>query len=115
MDWSLRYGDARTLRLLHKKADRGEATPLDALPELGEDEAPFWAAFWQLDVARPRGFGISGIPISEVLAYAELRGIDDLEARAEFLDMIQAMDRHRLLYHESNGDVQHGNPDQADD
>lgn len=62
-------------------------------PELPDHLQLYWQAFQVLTLSRPtNGFSVGAIPLSEILAYAELLGIQGLEAREDLVRFIRAMD-----------------------
>lgn len=73
---------------------RGKETPvLDAKPELYADLIPIWNAFNELSAGRHVGMGgVSGLAASDVAAWLDLAGIEDLETRALWWRLIRAMD-----------------------
>ncbi len=54
---------------------------------------PVWIAFQRLSRSRPAGMDAGSIQIEAVTAYFALIGLEDLECRDAWLDMIQEMDR----------------------
>lgn len=50
----------------------------------------YLAAFDRLSPSRPSGFAPGAIPVSEILAYGQALGFDDLQ---ELLDRVRACDR----------------------
>jgi len=54
---------------------------------------PFWDAFWVLHGSRGASMGgPMPIPLTEMLAWCDLRGIEDSEDRMELLQHIRTMD-----------------------
>lgn len=73
--------------------ETGEAPPaLAARPALPADLVPYWEAFAVLSCARGVGHGPQRITLGDVLAYCELRGVDDSEERVRLVHLVQAMD-----------------------
>lgn len=69
-----------------------QAPALQRCPELwAENEAPF-TAFCRLSKSRQPGLAPGPIPVSEVLAYCQLIGLDDAEEALRLLDLVQACD-----------------------
>jgi hypothetical protein len=58
-------------------------------PELDDDVAETYYAFYELNQCRQTGFGISPISASDIYAYAKMCEFDDL---AHFFKRIKAMD-----------------------
>jgi hypothetical protein len=92
----LKNGDPLALRLYRKKQARGEATPLDDLPDVHEDGQLAWDMFTDLDRSRPRGMGISGISIVEFEAWLRVHGINDQQEIADLFDLVYSLDSVRL-------------------
>ena len=71
---------------------------LESKPDLYDDLRPLWQAFWQLSRCRPSGWGPSAIPVSEIVAYLDLRHITDPDTRVEWADLIAVMDNEWLRW-----------------
>lgn len=64
-----------------------------ARPRLRPHELPYWEAFQALQLSRANtGFGPGAIPLSEIVTYAELMQLPAGEERAQFAQIIRAMD-----------------------
>lgn len=106
------YGsNERLVRLFKKKQKSGEITPLDNEPMLEFHLVLVWRAFTTLSRSRQMGFGVGPIPLTEIKAYFDLVGIEDVESRCYYLDLIQIMDSHWLERVKSN--VDHRNSNQS--
>tara|TARA_R110000751_G_scaffold10671_3_gene38653 strand:- start:2446 stop:2706 length:261 start_codon:yes stop_codon:yes gene_type:complete len=67
--------------------------PLRNRPELYDDLAPVWEAFWFLNSSRPIGMEAGAIPLSEIIAYwRELHGLTARSDLVERVHLIRAMD-----------------------
>lgn len=63
-------------------------------PALWADLVWIWEAYIHLSTSRQLGFsGPQPLSISEVLAYADFRGIHNLDEREELLHHVQALDQ----------------------
>ncbi|QDQ26702.1 hypothetical protein FNU76_10185 [Chitinimonas arctica] len=95
MQWQLDWG-AYLPTLLEEEAESGE-TPqaLLDMPPLDPDNARWYQAFNDLNPSRVAGFGPGSIPVSEILAYAQLLQVDD---RDTLFRRIRACD-HTWLQH----------------
>ncbi len=51
----------------------------------------YWEAFWELSATRSRGFGAQPLQHSQILAYCQLQGFDEVETR-ELSYVMRAMD-----------------------
>lgn len=77
-------------------------------PDLDPDFDAAWIAWTFLSHFRPNlGFGPSSIPLRDVLAYMDLRGVPE-EARLELADQIRIIDGEFLSWrnqgrHHTNG------------
>ncbi|WP_456238570.1 phage tail assembly chaperone [Parachitinimonas caeni] len=89
--WWLEWGAQQAL-LQAVEAETGQCpAALSAQPELQPDSLRWWQAFHDLSPSRPAGWGPAPIPVSEILAYAELLGFDAAD-RPFLLQMIRACD-----------------------
>lgn len=67
------------------------AAPLLEKPELDDMERYYWRVFHDLNASRPVGFGAASVPISEILAYCELYGINDINERSDLVYIMAEM------------------------
>ena len=81
------------------EAEGERVKPLENKPELYSDLKLDFDAFNILSTSRPVGFSYGAIPISEILAYCNMFGIDDYEERKEFIKRIKILDRAYLNFH----------------
>ena len=58
-------------------------------PDLWADNAEYLIAFLRLSPSRQVGFSVGAIPVSEIRAYCDLFGVDDVET---FFQLIRALD-----------------------
>lgn len=64
---------------------------LEARPRLHEDLVETYDAFWSL--SRPMVPGAVGpIPMTEIVAWLDLHGVDDRDERIDFAEAVHAMD-----------------------
>jgi len=75
---------------------------LDDRPEIFDDLLGIWDSFWELNMRRVAVYEYQPISISEVAAWLDINGIDDIDARAEHLRLIGALDSAWLSYMRSN-------------
>lgn len=68
-------------------------------PELLPGAHAVWEAWEALHWSRPVGWGMGAIPVSEVLAYCVLLGIEDLNQRGWILRAVQRLDSEFLKHH----------------
>lgn len=84
------------ITLLEKQVEDTGKNPksLQKRPVLFEDLIPVWNAFQSLSRHRPIfDMGLPGlIPLSELKVYMDMNGIEDGDHRAEFVELIGAMD-----------------------
>lgn len=78
--------------MLEQRAGRGLPTPLDEEPELLPGLEVFWNAWNSLHSMRPCGFGPAPLPLADIAAYLELRSIRDPDLKADYLELLLAMD-----------------------
>jgi len=99
--------DSAKLEVLRMQAEKTGETPatLQRMPDLYDDAAPFWLAFWHLHASRNMN-GV--IPVSEVAAWLDLHRIDDLDERARTARLIRAMDTEYLAWREAQKGGKHG-------
>lgn len=75
------------------------------MPDNGE--MFFWKAFQVLSKARRPSFGgISDILVADILAYAELVGVRDLDLRSQLCRIVIAMDAAALEWHREKAATQ---------
>lgn len=81
-------------------------TAVTSRPELHPHELPYWEAFSFLQLSRANtGFGPGAIPLSEVIAYADLMEMPTGESRQLFAELIRAMDGAYLAFMREPRDV----------
>lgn len=69
------------------------STAVATRPDLDVVEAWYWEAYQLLHASRVQtGFGPGSIPLTEMLAYAEVKGMSS-ESRQDFIEVMRAMDR----------------------
>lgn len=68
-------------------------------PELLPGAVSLWEAWEALQWSRPIGQSIGAIPVSEVLAYCLLFGIEDFDQRGRILGAVQRLDAEFLKHH----------------
>jgi len=60
-------------------------------------------AFWTLSAGRTyHAAGANTLSLSEILAYFQIYGIDDIDERADFIDFLRAMDAAYLKHQADN-------------
>lgn len=64
-------------------------------PELLDGDEFYIKAFWELSTGRQIGFSLGPIPWDQILLYAQMHGIDDIEA---FVEIIRALDSTHLTW-----------------
>jgi len=95
----LRYG-SHVEQLLQAQEAGNEVQALKDRPYLYDDLLWVYTSFFMLN--RPQGMSApSGIPTSEILAYLDLHGVDDIAERTEFFRFIKVLDRTWLKYQAS--------------
>lgn len=90
---------------MKKRAEQTGVKPAALLsqPKLQFLDLEFLTAFRELDAARSVGFSAPDpIPVSEVKAYCDLRGIVSSELRAKYLKLIRVLDRVYLKHWHEN-------------
>ena len=74
------------------------------LAERPEFNVDIWNAFAVLSAQRDGGFsGITPIPVSEVMAYCDLRGMTDPDTRTLYLRGVTALDQEWREKHGTSG------------
>jgi len=88
--WWLQFGRREQLDLYERKRARGEPTPLDsiALPPEGLE----WIERAWHELSQSRHSQETGIPISEIRAWLDERGIDEYDERRSVRELVMAMD-----------------------
>lgn len=96
MKWGPKAGEKKSTgeflaRLAEETGQR--STAVETYPKLDVIEARYWEAFQLLHASRQQtGFGPGAIPLSEMMVYAELMGMNT-EDRLELIQILRAMDR----------------------
>ncbi len=81
-------------QVLERGGDLRDFPILSSRPALFSDLIWVWEAFTQLSGARQVGFnGPLPLSMSEVLAYAQFRGIESPDEREELLHFVQYLDK----------------------
>lgn len=91
----MRHGHNEEFLVAMDKANQGKkgwSTPpvLLAKPVLNQQDTYYYRAFHALDLSRAVSESIGYIPLSEIVAYCQLKKISDCEF---FFDVIQNIDR----------------------
>ena len=99
LSWHLEYGNKN--EWFEKLEEQGEPDipALDTRPSLYPDLLLDWRAFHEISSSRPSGFGLSYIPLSQILAYMLIHGIVDYEERKELIKRIHILDNTFMAYH----------------
>jgi hypothetical protein len=85
------------LKFIKRRQEKGKQSPLDYKPDLPLSDVPYWNAWNTLHSLRPVGYGPSAIPLSELLAYAEVYTIEG-EDRIEFIEVLLTVDAEWLTW-----------------
>jgi hypothetical protein len=109
LEWQDQYGDKldwfmKLQEDLDKKAEKAgkESTLLPALakrPEIFQDLVIFYNAFNAVSPSRQSGMGLGYIPLSEIRGYLDEFGVCGTEARLEWINWIQFIDRTYVRLH----------------
>ena len=92
---------------LEKRAAKGKRTAaIESKPDLHADLYIVWRAFGELHRSRQTGFGPSPLSVQDITAWLDLHDIDD---KAEFFELIQAMDETWLTWAIEQSKGKHGN------
>lgn len=79
---------------LGQEADQFPILQVDQRPTLFRDVEWVWEGFSSLSGSRQMGYASTQpIPVSEMLAYLNFRGIEDSDDREEFIFLVQRLDR----------------------
>lgn len=68
------------------------AAPLLEKPVLDDIEKYYWRVFHDLTSSRPVSFGAGAVPISEILAYCQLYGVNNINERSDLVYIMAEMD-----------------------
>lgn len=71
-------------------ADGAPVKELDDIPDLFYSAVPFWEAFTELSSSRQSGFGLGGIPYSEITDWLDENDIFSLEERQRYRRFINS-------------------------
>jgi hypothetical protein len=82
-------------------------------PDVYDDLAFVWKAFWDLSRARPTGFGPAPIPPSDILAWMQIYQLPP-DQRAEFYELLTAMDEEWMVWASKESERKRGNSKAAD-
>lgn len=98
MRWQLEWGKHE--RHLVKQQEAGQqVAALDNAEELEEWNICYWKAFCELAPSRNISeAGVSGILVSEITAWLDVRGLTEQESRRDYLYYIQQLDNEFLKY-----------------
>ncbi len=78
---------------------------LEEAPELFYEAVPFWEAFTELSSSRQSGFGLGGIPFSEITDWLNENDVFSLEQRNRYRRFINATNNaFANTKNESSGD-----------
>lgn len=81
--------DLPGLEALRRRGFRVRA--LERRPRIREHLQDIWEAFWNICGSRPPAEGLWPVPVSEILAYFDLVGLD-AERRRDWFDALRALD-----------------------
>ncbi|MHC4195455.1 MAG: phage tail assembly chaperone, partial [Planctomycetota bacterium] len=104
LDWHLRY-DEDAIEALQRR-ELKNATISETLldePTVTYSQQWLWDAFQEISSRRPIGMGIEKIKHTEVLAYAELQGLDEDE-RWHLYRVVIEMDDVLVAFHSEKKD-----------
>lgn len=89
MKWELEFGGDTEEALNRQLELKGKLDPILARkPELGFSDTLIWEAYSILHSGRSSGFGVSGIPVSEIRAIAFMTA----ENEVDLIQIIKYMD-----------------------
>lgn len=69
---------------------------IEEKPEIDDGLLFYWNAYSLLVASRPVGMAPGAIPLSEMMVFCDLAGIDDSDDRIDFIRIMQAMDAELL-------------------
>lgn len=83
------------ISILEKRAEKGHKTALDEQPDLPVYLEFVWRAFKELCCHRPvSGFGLSAIPLTEIMAWFDLNNVRDTVTQHYIYSIIVRLDSH---------------------
>lgn len=111
MEWHVRFAsDPKEIKLWQKFERQGRDNPLRHMPVLPPEAEAAWHAFWKLHQHRPAtAVGVGSIPFSEIAAYLDLLGEEQVSSRQWLFELITCLDEHWFRFRQQQKEAGDGN------